>query len=432
VQEQQRLTLATAQQVDTSTRKVQVLLDGLDGIRHQITSHVHAVVGAMAKVGQFSRSGDPLTARSSRFPHDSVAGSEGCCYYGSCGPPSAVEVTMRDTPLKSMDDEPAVEDVSLPYSRLIHTADPYEARMRTQQFLGCSHRMAVPDRENPFLARVNYRGLNGLGLMTSTYGAAVEIGCSPPISRVTVSFVTGGRMLIDDGGHTAVADPHQAAAFSFQEELVMRWAPGMRQLMLTIDKQLIERQLESWLHQPLRQPLRFHGRIDLTRGGEGIAASVRTMRRALTLCGKAGPPPVLAGEIEHNVLTTLLLSQRHNYTDAIFAPITLPAPRVVRSVVELIDAAPQQPFTVAGLAMHAGISERSLQEAFRRQLGTSPMSYLRRRRIQQAHDELLRLDPAAGVTITDVALRHGFTHTGRFAATYRRMFGESPSTTLRR
>lgn len=339
---------------------------------------------------------------------------------------------MQHAPLKSMDDEPAAEDVSLPHSRVLHTDDPYEARIRTQQFLGCAHRMTVLDRDNAFAARVNYRGLNGVGLMTSSYGAGVEIGCSPPIPRVTVCFVTGGQMLIDDGGRTAVADPHHAAAFSFQEDLTMRWVPGLRQLMLTMDKDIIERQLESWLHQPLRQPLRFHDRIDLSRGGEGITASVRTLRRALALCGKAGPPPVLANEIEHNILTTLLLTQRHNYTDEIFAPITLPAPRVVRSVVELIDSAPEQTFTVAGLAMHAGISERSLQEAFRRQLGMSPMSYLRRRRVQLAHDELLRLDPASGVTVTDVALRHGFTHTGRFAAMYRRTFGESPSTTLRR
>jgi AraC-like DNA-binding protein len=202
--------------------------------------------------------------------------------------------------------------------------------------------------------------------------------------------------------------------------------------MLTIDKPVIERHLENLLHQPVRAPLRFAGRVDLAGSGQCIAAAVRTMRRAFTLCGKAGPPPVLAAEIEHNILTTMLLSQRHNYSDAIFAAPTLPAPRVVRSVVELIEATPEQPFTVAGLAMHAGVSERSLHAAFRRQLGISPMSYVRRRRLERAHDDLLRLDPATGVTVTDVALRHGFTHTGRFAAAYRQRFGEPPSTTLRR
>jgi AraC-like DNA-binding protein len=334
--------------------------------------------------------------------------------------------------LTLMDDKAATEDLSLPHPRLVQTDDPNEARIRTQELLGCSHRMTVLDRDNPFLARVQYRPLNALSLMSSTYGSEVEIRCSAPIDRVAVCFVLDGRMLIDDGGRSAVANADQAAVLSFQDDLTMRWSPGMRQLMLGIDKPLIERHLENLLHQPLREPLRFHGCADLAADGQGVAAAVRTLRRALTLCGKAGLPPVLAAEIEHNIVATLLLGQRHNYTDAIFSAHALPAPRVVRSVVELIDSAPERAFTVASLATHAGISERSLHEAFRRQLGTSPMSYLRGRRLQLAHDELLRLDPAAGVTVTDIALRYGFAHTGRFAAAYRRHFGESPSTTLRR
>ena len=317
--------------------------------------------------------------------------------------------------------------------RVIHTDDPYEARVRTQELLGCAHRMTVLERESPFQARIQFRSLNGLGLMSSVYGPAVEIGCSPPIDHVNVSFITGGRMLIQDGGHSTVASARHAAALCFHQELTMRWTPGLRQLMLTIDKPRIERYLQNLLHAPVDRPLRFNTRIDLASGGgAGIAAAVLTLRRALARCGKAGPPPVLATEIEHSILTTLLLGQRHNYTDAIFSAQPLPAPRVVRRVVELIDAAPQKAFTVADLALHAGVSERSLHAAFRRQLGMSPMSYVRSRRLQQAHDELLQLDPTTGAKVTDVALRHGFTHTGRFAAAYRQHFGEPPSTTLRR
>jgi AraC-like DNA-binding protein len=327
---------------------------------------------------------------------------------------------------------PATEEIGLPDARMIHTADPYEARMLTHEFLGCSHHMTVLERENPFLARVTYRSLAGLGMMSSAYGAAVEIRCAPPVGMVTMNFLTGGSMLVNDGGRIFVADANHAAAFSFHEDLAMRWTSGLAQLMVTIDKSRIERYLQNLLHMPLDRPLRFTASIDLTSGGQGIAAAVLTMRRALEQCGKAGPPPVLAAEIEHSIMTTLLLSQRHNYTDAIFSAQPLPAPRVVRRVVELIDATPAKAFTVADLALHAGVSERSLHAAFRRQLGMSPMSYVRRRRLEQAHDELLALDPTAGAKVTDVALRHGFAHTGRFAATYRRHFGESPSTTLRR
>lgn len=324
------------------------------------------------------------------------------------------------------------EDIDLPHPLLFQTSDPYEARVRTQEFLGCSHGMTVLERETPFRARVQYRPLGELGLMASSYGAAVEIRCSPPVNMVTVNFLYGGRMHIDDGGLISVADPTHAAAFCFHEDLAMRWTSGLRQLMLTVSKPRIEHYLQNLLHEPLRRPLRFHGPVDLTGSGAGIAAAVLTMRRALERSGKAGPSPVLAAEIEHTVLTTLLLTQRHNYTDAIFTPPALPAPRVVRRVVEFIDATPAKPFTVADLAVHAGVSERALHAAFRKQLGTSPMSYLRHRRLDDAHAELLHLDPTTGARVTDVALRHGFTHTGRFAAAYRQRFGESPSTTLRR
>jgi AraC-like DNA-binding protein len=41
-------------------------------------------------------------------------------------------------------------------------------------------------------------------------------------------------------------------------------------------------------------------------------------------------------------------------------------------------------------------------------------------------------DPGDGTTVTEVALRFGFAHTGRFAAAYRRRYGQAPSATLRR
>lgn len=362
---------------------------------------------------------EPAPDETARAPAGgSVGGSAGASTGGSAGGPMGAS---------------AGDEIPLPYPQVIRTDDPDDARVRTQEFLSCSHRMRLLDREREFLARVQYRSLGGLGLMTSVYGTSVEIGCSPPIPLMTVNFVFGGSMAIADGGSETIADDGTAAAFCFHEDLAMRWTPGLRQLMLTIDKPLMERYLQNLLNEPLHEPLRLHPRIALDgTSGQGIVAAVRTLHRALERCGKAGPPPLLAAEVEHGILSALLLGHRHNYTDAIFSARALPAPRVVRRVVELIDSAPQTAFTVADLARCAGVSERSLHAAFRRQLGTSPMAYLRRRRLEQAHDELLRIDATAGVKVTDVALRHGFAHAGRFAAAYRARFGEPPSATLRR
>ena len=335
-------------------------------------------------------------------------------------------------PSMEMNDERGEEDAGLSESPGFSTDDPSEARARTRELLGCSHSMTVLERETPFRADVQFQSVCGLGLLTSTYGAAVEIDCAPPIDKVTVNFVRAGRMHIEDGGRETLADSGNAAVFCFHDDLAMKWSPGMRQLMLTIDRTRVDRYLRNLLAEPLHRPLLFNNRVDLSNGGQGIASAVATLQRALAQCGKGGPPPVLAAELEHGILTSLLLGQRHNYTDAIFSAQALPSPRVVRRVVELIDEAPGTAFTIADLASFAGVSERSLHAAFRKQLGTSPMSYVRRRRLEQAHEELLSLDRSNGAKVTDVALRYGFTHTSRFAAAYRERFGELPSDTLRR
>ena len=66
----------------------------------------------------------------------------------------------------------------------------------------------------------------------------------------------------------------------------------------------------------------------------------------------------------------------------------------------------------------------------RRSLGTTPMAYLRRLRLEKTRHELSTAEPGA-VSVTNVATRRGFVHLGRFAAAYSRAFGETPSETLR-
>ena len=59
-----------------------------------------------------------------------------------------------------------------------------------------------------------------------------------------------------------------------------------------------------------------------------------------------------------------------------------------------------------------------------------PKQYLHARRLAGVRREL-RLAPSE-VRVVDVANRWGFWHMGRFAADYRKQFGEQPSETLRR
>lgn len=75
------------------------------------------------------------------------------------------------------------------------------------------------------------------------------------------------------------------------------------------------------------------------------------------------------------------------------------------------------------------MSERTLQYAFKVYVDMSPLAYLRGCRLNRARAVLRASDPGA-VTVTEVAMRLGFLHLGRFSTDHRKLFGEAPSETL--
>ena len=130
------------------------------------------------------------------------------------------------------------------------------------------------------------------------------------------------------------------------------------------------------------------------------------------------------------LIHSLMFGQLHNHTAALTAPAGEAGTRPVSKAAELLRTDPGHPWTVAELAARVSTSVRSLQEAFRRSLDTTPLSYLRGIRLEKVHHELSAAEPGA-VTVTEVAARWGFLHLGRFAAAYTRAYGEHPSATLR-
>lgn len=106
--------------------------------------------------------------------------------------------------------------------------------------------------------------------------------------------------------------------------------------------------------------------------------------------------------------------------------------RALRRAVAFIDDNARRPITVADIADASRLSVRGLQAAFRRDLGTTPMAYLRSARLDGAHRDLLNAHPDRGDTVDAIAHRWGFGHPARFAAAYRTAFGEYPAATLRR
>ena len=127
----------------------------------------------------------------------------------------------------------------------------------------------------------------------------------------------------------------------------------------------------------------------------------------------------------------LLLAADHRHRDALAAEPKAISSQGIRAAVDIIEAEAHLPLTVTELAARTNFSVRSLQEGFRRHLDTSPMAYLRKVRLRQAHRTLQMSDPSAA-TVASIAYHWGFTNLGRFAAAYAARYGEKPGATLRR
>ncbi len=85
--------------------------------------------------------------------------------------------------------------------------------------------------------------------------------------------------------------------------------------------------------------------------------------------------------------------------------------------------------TLSDLETFSGLSARSLQLAFKKQLGCGPMQWLTAQKLHKIHAKLICADGIESVTSLAVAY---FANLGDFARYYRRQFGELPSQTRAR
>jgi AraC-like DNA-binding protein len=128
---------------------------------------------------------------------------------------------------------------------------------------------------------------------------------------------------------------------------------------------------------------------------------------ALVECLSDGDPGALSNRTR----------KRHNSLMACFEAACMSYEHRIPSLTELCTA--------------LGVPERSLRASCVQHLGMGPMRYLRLRKMKLVRHALRSARPAdAGVA--ELARRHGFTEMGRFAATYRQLFGKLPSATLQR
>jgi AraC family transcriptional regulator, ethanolamine operon transcriptional activator len=98
---------------------------------------------------------------------------------------------------------------------------------------------------------------------------------------------------------------------------------------------------------------------------------------------------------------------------------------------EYIDRNLSESIRLSDLCKYARAQARSLEYGFREMVGMSPVAYIRAIRLHKAR-QLLQSSEVLTHSISQIALDCGFWHLSQFAVDYKRLFGESPSVTIRR
>jgi AraC-like DNA-binding protein len=234
-------------------------------------------------------------------------------------------------------------------------------------------------------------------------------------------------------GSPIIASPGSAAVYRPQgDATITRWAAHGRTIAVKIERCAIDDALSEVLGREISSQIDFCPTMPITTcAAVDWTNMVRCFNEQIFRPGSLLSRPIVGLPFVESLVRGLLIAADHPQRVAVETEAPQPAPRTIRTAIEIMEADAHLPLTVASIAVRSHVSVRSLQDGFRRHLGMSPMRYLREIRLRRAHQALLDSDPSAD-TVASVAYQWGFTNFGRFAAAHTARYGETPMITLRR
>ncbi|GAA0592535.1 AraC family transcriptional regulator [Kribbella sandramycini] len=314
---------------------------------------------------------------------------------------------------------------------VLRTRDVDVARHRVGRTFA-DHRLTINGQPELFEARHHVVPLGSMALAYLDYGSEVWLNPGPIDDMVLVHMPLRGA--VDTYGHRerVVSTPAMASIAQPEQPFAMHWQAGSPHLLVRFSETELRRLLGRMVAADLQQTLRFSLGQDLcSERMRSWLEVVRLVCRQVDSGSDLFTHPLAVRNLEQLLTSGFLLSSAHSGSELLHGPERSAAPRSLRLALDFLYAHLADPITVEEIAAAAGVGVRALQESFRRHLETTPTAYLRNLRLDQARADLLTGRPGT-TSVTDVALRWGFVHLGRFAADYRKAFGESPRDTLLR
>jgi len=295
----------------------------------------------------------------------------------------------------------------------------------------CDHRLSLTDRKSELDYRHRYFRTPAMSFSVIRYGAEVRVAPQALESFFLIQLPLKGGDRIESGKESLLSQPGKGTIHCPDESFAMNWSADCSKIAVRIERDAIERHAAALLGRPLPQQLQFAAEMD-TRQGSGLAweRTIRQLLRSVQQTPELVGHPLMQAQFEQLIMSGLLIWQSNTLSNSLGQPTAMVQPRHLKLAEDYMRAHLDAPITNEQLAALTGISLRTLYNSFRKFRGVSPMRHLRDLRMEKVREALL--DTGTLRNVTSVATRWGFFELGRFAAEYKRRYGESPSDTLRR
>lgn len=241
--------------------------------------------------------------------------------------------------------------------------------------------------------------------------------------EITFVFPTAGRIVFNQASET-VGIPQVGLAIEKASVRSASFVDGHSQYGISVRRSLFARRLSTLLGRPVVHKVRFQPVVDLkVTAFQGIKALIGMATGSefdLLIRSSA----LMPARLQEMLVDSVLDIWPHNYSEALRRPGPLIAPRHVKLAVDYIQAHPEALLSGNELAALSNVSLRALQEGFRRFVGSSIVAYQRQVRLERAYETLLR---DASQSVSEIALRLGFSNVGRFCQYFQNAYGMSPA-----
>lgn len=308
---------------------------------------------------------------------------------------------------------------------LFSSIDVDEARAEVSQVLN-DHQLQPSGAS--VAARLHGAQVDSLTVCMLEYGQEVSVETQPAEDFILVQMALTGQVSVECTEGQWVVRPGQGLIMPSKTPLRLRWQEGARQLILKIPLSRLYAAYHGLTGEHPRDPVTFNRELPLdTEDGAYWSAIVRYFCTHVAQRSVSGQ--IKAKAAGENLISHLLTAQstslQADLSDRRFSVM----PGHVRRAQEYMEAYLHEDLSLKRLAEVAKVSTRSLSRGFQDQYGVSPMQKLRELRLDRIRQTLEQASEEASVS--DVAMRWGYTHLGRFAAAYRQRFGEAPHQTLK-